>query len=238
MTKTLKNLFTLVICSFVLLGCQSKDNESFVANKQEYNFYNAYDSINEDETLVVRSDADISIDPSDPNEIEARSDSIVIATVQSIDGADVINKSNQTKCLPYTYGTLIIESVFKGELTSGSEVKYTRMGGIVSYQQYLSSLKTAQREKLINQPQVGNAQYVDYSFGDDIKIEVGKSYLMYLKNPENTVTDPSAYSIMWWQGGMREVQTGNQELRSATTNEIQVYNNYTNEWESLNTVVQ
>ncbi|MEF9967791.1 hypothetical protein [Anaerorhabdus sp.] len=239
MKKTAYKVIAPIVCTLLLFGCTTNNNKTVSDYKEDYKFYNAYETISKDDTLFIQSQADMSIDLRDPKVVAANSDSIVIATIQSIDGGDILNKVKGTYCHPYTYGTMIIESTIKGDLESGTEVKYTRMGGIVSFNKYLSSLPTAKRDKLLSQPQASNVQYVDYTFGDDIEIEVGKTYLMYLIDPENSIVDPNAYRITMWQGGMREVRGNNvnSDLRSASLNEIQIYNNFTNEWENLDTIL-
>ena len=76
-------------------------------------------------------------------------------------------------------------------------------------------------------------------FEDDVEIESGKTYLVYMLNSSSgNVSKENAFAIIGWEGGLREAR-GVEQLQTRSTAEVQieVFNNYTQSWEFLNQVI-
>jgi len=177
-----------------------------------------------DRILSLTSEADLLYDISDPAVCYAQSSDIVIGTVKEITGTSAVNESGEA-VYPYTCGMVEVMQVLKGEsITDGSVISVSRMGAVISYEEYYASLSEEQRQKLESELTDGVPAYVDMHFEGDIPLEEGKTYLMYL----NGILPENAYECVMLQGGLREVKTeGNETL---------VLNNFTGEWELLSEI--
>ena len=200
-------------------------------------YYDAYASIDSKQIHEFGSILCLSVDISDPKVMDEICTSIVIATVKSIDGGSVINEVTQNSTRPITYGKLVIDKVIKGSLAQNDEILYTRLGGIVSYEDYFNSLKPTQQNNKYAQVK-DHLPYIKYIPNTNNDIEVGKTYLIYLTNPEENVSKIGAYGITGMEGGLREVKSidSEQSVRLAPIELIQVYNNLTHMWEDLDSV--
>lgn len=241
MKKNIIRTVALLLASATLIAC-SKVNTQVTEKEpmEETNetlFYDAYKAIGSEEILEAVSMAEITYNPSDPEVMASLSSDIVLVTVTSIDGGSNVNEITGEYVYPYTYGKLQILDTYKGDLSVGQEIEYVRMGGIVTYDSYVASLYPAQREKFISQSGVKPA-YIKMMFEQDIELEAGKTYLAYLRNPESgDFSRENAYAMIGWEGGLREVRGLEQADESNSVPQIEVFNNYTNEWESLNTII-
>jgi len=173
---------------------------------------------------TVTSTSDKSIDYSDPKILSGKSDYVVIAQVKTIDGAINLNPKTNQYIMTSTIGTISIEQVLKGDqsVSNNKSIKIIRAGGIISALEYEKGLKDTQIEKLgINDLSSAekSSNYINEYYFDDISIQVGKRYLMYLKYD----ADFDRYSIIGFQYGLREY--------SGSTKKVKVNN--TNKWEAL-----
>ena len=212
-------------------------NDKVTVTPMPIEYYDAYASI---DPKLIRNSGSIlclSVDISDPKVMDEISTSIVIATVKSIDGGSVINEVTQNSTRPITYGKLVIDKVIKGDLAKNDEILYTRLGGIVSYEDYFNSLKPAKQNNKYAQVK-DHLPYIKYTPNTNNDIEVGKIYLIYLTNPEENVSKIGAYGITGMEGGLREVKSidSEQSVRLAPIDLIQVFNNLTHMWEDLDSV--
>ena len=85
-------------------------------------------------------------------------------------------------------------------------------------------------------------KYVSYSTSNNISIEVGKTYLMYL----NYNKDYERYGIVFLEQGLREIQdssiseirkNSSKELSIGEEHNIRIKNNITGEYEILSDVI-
>ena len=242
MRKNIYRIGCIILAVTLLSACSTTklpgDNEDKSEDTTMIVYPNAYKDINPDEVLDARSIADIAYNPSDVNVMASKSTDIALVTVTSIDGGSNVNELTGEYIYPYTYGKLQVLEVFKGDLSEGQEIEYVRMGGIISYNSYLSSLYPAQREKIVAQSGVKPA-YIKMMFEDDVEIESGKTYLVYMLNSSSgNVSKENAFAIIGWEGGLREAR-GVEQLQTRSTAELQieVFNNYTQSWEFLNQVI-
>lgn len=230
--RKIANLVLLVSLVLSISACQTK---SEIGDEIKTDNYNAYADIDMSKTLSLSSEAEVNLVISDSEEMYNTATHVALVHVNSIDGGSNINEQTKEYCYPYTYGKMTIIESYKGDLSKDQSIEYVRMGGIISYDDYYSSLYASQQEKmgqLENKP-----EYVKMKFGEDIDIEVGKDYLVYLDNREDEdvkLAHQNAYGVIGWEGGLREVNT-TATTRSSNTS-VQLYNNITNQWENLESV--
>ena len=212
-------------------------NDKVTVTPMPIEYYDAYASIDSKQIHEFGSILCLSVDISDPKVMDEISTSIVIATVKSIDGGSVINEVTQNSSRPITYGKLVIDKVIKGDLAQNDEILYTRLGGIVSYEDYFNSLNPAKQNNKYAQVK-DHLPYIKYIPNTNNDIEVGKTYLIYLGNPDDSVSKIGAYGIVGMEGGLREVKSieSEQSVRLAPIDLIQVFNNLTHMSEDLDSV--
>ena len=220
---------------FVCSACTSKtgvDDSKVKASE----FHNAYANLVEDDIYKLQSEVELAIDISDANWMYQNSQYVVLAHVESIDGGDTYNEQGDYHMYPYTYGSLKILNVYKGDLTIGKSYQYVRMGGIVSFEDYKASLNPEQLDKMLLLMQGEFPKYVECYLGNDIEIQAGSTYLMYINGNGDDLTmipRKDALKLYGWEGGLREVQRGSTN-RSMDT---KVYNNITGEWENIGEII-
>lgn len=131
----------------------------------------------------------------------------------------------------------------KGELPIGEEIVFYKMGGTLPVDQFYEGLNDGEKEKFdyIRQNGVANnPQYIKRTWEDDVEIETGKTYLVYLR-PETTYrADPNTYAIVYAGGGTREVQLPSifSVQGQTSISGSKVLNNFTGEWESLDDIAR
>lgn len=163
--------------------------------------------------------------------LAAQSTDIVLASVCSITGGSNFNEAAQSYVSPFTQGQLKIIRSLKGSLEERQVIAYARPGGIVSHTDWLLANPASNHVKT-DQPEPA---YIYEKIAEDIDVEVGKVYLLYLSRSDETALDPDAYTILGYQGGMREIQSQGQAEISAETplSQIEVYSNVDQRWERL-----
>lgn len=72
---------------------------------------------------------------------------------------------------------------------------------------------------------------VQIQIEDDIDIEEGKTYLVFLKN-DTTYSTQTGYGMIGFAGGLREAKT-----KQGDNSNTQVFNNFTKQWENLTDVI-
>ncbi|MEF9920409.1 hypothetical protein [Anaerorhabdus sp.] len=223
----------LLIGSLILIGgCSSKPVEVVENTKIEY--VNAYEKIDKNDIYEIRSmEPSMNIDPNDAGDMYSASEYIAIARVISIDGGDSINEESGNFCKPHTYGKLEILNVYKGDLQE-KEIGYVRSGGIITYQAYYDGLSEGSKRSAPKPDEYEYSYVKEYQEGD-IEIEVGEIYLVYLTKTE---IKSGHYLIIGWQGGLRKVRMDNVDsLQEVSNQQIEVYNNKKECWETLDQVL-
>lgn len=231
--KSKKILTTLVFASLIVACSSQKD-----ANKTDETnttFKDAYAQINQEDVMSFSSQADILLNYGNSQTMYEFATHVAIARIDSIDGGSNLNEVTGEYCYPYTYGKMTILEVYKGDLSINQEVDYVRMGGIISFDDYYKSLSETEKSKiednLDKQP-----DYMKMKFGEDIDIEAGKTYLVYLNTHEDeniNICKEGAYPITGLEGGLREID-GNPKTKA----NLNVYNNITKQWESIDDVIK
>lgn len=92
---------------------------------------------------------EIDTDISNPNIMYEMCEYLALVRIDSIDGGSNVSLNTGDYVYPYTYGKMTVLQVYKGEIEFGLQLDYIRMGGIVSFEEYLNGLLPNQREKIL-----------------------------------------------------------------------------------------
>ncbi|OFI36772.1 hypothetical protein BIU82_11905 [Arthrobacter sp. SW1] len=153
--------------------------------------------------------------------------------IDSIDGGRTFSPISGQYVFPETVGKMTVLEAYKGGLRPGTQANYSRLGGIVAFDEYWKSLNPQQQDKMLHMnggKMPAHSKYVQEKFMDDIDIEAGKEYLVFLQPQSSKDGTHREYVITGLQFGLREVKgSGDGTL---------VLNNVTEEWESLGRVVR
>ena len=157
-------------------------------------------------TIKNKMDLDIREDISKKDIRRKLSDNIVIAKVSKINGATNVSKKGEGTIIA-TNGELEILDVLKGDIKD-KKVKFSRAGGKMLYSEYLKGNK-ASREKLKDNPEMDkyskeekNKMYIEEYKDGDIKLEEGKTYLIYM----NFDKEENSYLVDLFEYGARELE--------------------------------
>ena len=230
----MKKITNVIAIAILLFGCSAKNSTDNSNVNEEKVYKNAYLDYEDIEEIYTNADL-VGINIEDSSEIYKAAKYIVIATVESIDGGGNKNLITGEYVYPYTYGTIFIDKVYKGDIEEGSTLNYIRSGGIISYQDWYDYLSQAEKDKHGYLSKGVNPKYVKSMFNDDIDIEPGKTYLMYMEDANSRSNNE--YMIAAWQAGLREV-SGLESMTSDGYSSLKVLNNYTDKYESLDDVLK
>ena len=159
------------------------------------------------EILKNKMDLDMIEDISKKEIRRKLSDNIVIAKVSKINGARNVDPKTGEETLIMTEGELEILDVLKGDIKD-KNIKFRRVGGRMNYAEYLKG-SPIKREKLKNNPEMDiyskeekEKMMIEECANEDIKLEEGKTYLMYLKYNKELGTN----LVKFYQYGARELE--------------------------------
>ena len=159
------------------------------------------------EILKNKMDFDMIEDISKKEIRRKLSDNIVIAKVSKINGARNVDPKTGEETLIMTEGELEILDVLKGDIKD-KNIKFRRVGGKMNYAEYLKG-SPIKREKLKNNPEMDiyskeekEKMMIEECANEDIKLEEGKTYLMYLKYNKELGTN----LVKFYQYGARELE--------------------------------
>ena len=159
------------------------------------------------EILKNKMDFDMIEDISKKEIRRKLSDNIVIAKVSKINGARNVDPKTGEETLIMTEGELEILDVLKGDIKD-KNIKFRRVGGKMNYAEYLEG-SPIKREKLKNNPEMDiyskeekEKMMIEECANEDIKLEEGKTYLMYLKYNKELGTN----LVKFYQYGTRELE--------------------------------
>ena len=160
------------------------------------------------EILKNKMDFDMIEDISKKEIRRKLSDNIVIAKVSKINGARNVDSKTGEETLIMTEGELEILDVLKGDIKD-KNIKFRRVGGKMNYAEYLKG-SPIKREKLKNNPEMDiyskeekEKMMIEECANEDIKLEEGKTYLMYLKYNKELGTN----LVKFYQYGTRELES-------------------------------
>ena len=156
--------------------------------------------------IKTTSELDLSENISKKEIRRKSNDSIVIAKISKINGATNVSKKGEGTIIA-TNGELEILDVLKGDIKD-KKVKFSRAGGKMLYSEYLKGNK-ASREKLKDNPEMDkyskeekNKTYIEEYKDGDIKLEEGKTYLIYM----NFDKEENSYLVDLFEYGARELE--------------------------------
>ena len=228
-----KNIIVLPFC-LLIAGCSANTADLSAVNstalisaeENEKTSEVSASSKAQENILEIASSAEYLGNPEDPKWMYENSECIAIVKVLSAEGRN-INEIENVRTFAYTYGKLEVVEVLKSNTDMDKEIEYARLGGTITWDDFLEGRNETSREKLLREVQE-IPEYVRQYFEDDIDIETDKVYVAYLNHTvteDSTVPIEGVYMIEGLAGGLREYSDG------------KVLNNYTDEWEDLDSLL-
>ncbi len=156
-----------------------------------------------------------------------------IVNIDSIKGGRNFSPTDNQYISTQTFGKMTVKKVYKGDIKNDDVLDYYRLGGIITYGQYWDGLSAAEKEKILslnNNQKPKHKAYVKEKYIDDIDIEVGKEYLVFLIPKKSDDGKKDEYAITGMQYGLREFKYDE--------NNPKVFNNTTKVWDNLSSVVR
>lgn len=225
----------IVMVVVLLIGClgvvTGNYNSSAIDMEQEYDIKSYITEEMKAEAYVSNAELCL-LEEFTPEKIGNDADSIVLATVLTLDDADP-----DASMVGMTNGTMLINQVLTGNLSRGQVINYSKPGGVMKmseWEECQPEAATQKRQYLREQNNVEmnlDETYINLKVSGDIEIEAGKSYLVYLKS------NKSSYEIIGLGNGLRELdvtqQTSRTTVQDLNTSSLKIKNNQTGEFESL-----
>lgn len=252
----------LIICVIVFLTISSaiifciwhfitsSNLSKHLAKANNLNIIPINNTINQEQIILSNHSDTLYINDNMKNNTFIANDAeiIVIGTVASIDGVVNYNPTTEDYVMTRTVGTIEINKVLKGELKD-TKIPFIKLGGIIPVSEFEKAIPEVQAEKFgfkqMSQKEK-ETKYISEQISDDIEIEQGKTYLIYLKY----YSDYDRYSICYLQYGLREVEAASVTKLNANTNmnnvskltkndykEIKIKNNTNGEYETLDSIL-
>ena len=196
------------------------------------NSNDAYANIPIDEIQQAGTDVEFLWEANDPFYGFNKYPLVARVHIDSIDGGRSFSPISNQYVFPQTFGKMSVRGVYKGDIEAGAQLNYSRAGGTVSYDDYWNTLNPAQQQKMLDLnggQKPTHAKYIQAKITDDVDVEVGKDYIVFLQPQAAKDGNLHEYSIAGYQYGLREAKGDGAE----TT----VLNNETQAWESLGSFV-
>lgn len=180
----------------------------------------------EDEPIIFNevSSYDTIYDFSDSDVLAEHSDLIVIGKVNNLDAATNFNPKTKKYSKARTPGSLEVLQVLKSDgNTRLDTIDFLDVGGLLSYSDYEKSLLPAQKAKrdyLMQQNGLSTARnniFVKQSVENQLEIEEGKTYIMYLTYDENF----EKYTVVNQPYGVKEYNVSTGKVLNHVTNTIE-----------------
>ncbi len=185
----------------------------------------------EKETIIDEIySASYTFDMRDLEEMYKNHEFIAIVHVDDISPATTYREKTDEYIMPYTPGTATIITALKGDFAS-DHIRFLRLGGTVSYEDYQKSLYPSEREKLSRELKESNKTItkINSMAKDDISIEKDKTYIVYMNRSDDFHAE-NEYTIEAFEYGLREVKMDNNSIKDIS--KISIKNNKTGEYES------
>lgn len=236
--KSKTYLMTIVVFALVALGAVAyigtiKNSDGKLLSRSDSDAMNAYAKIPKDQILFIGSDGDSAWNVNDPYFGYNKLPVVALVRIDTIDGGRNYSPVFDQYVYPQTVGKMTVLDAYKGDVVSGQTLNYSRLGGIVSYDDYWNGLNPEQRDKITylnNGKKPSDKKYVQKKFSEDIDIEVGKKYLVFLLPQDYKDGSGKEYFIDGAQHGLREAKGNGKD--------ITVFNNDTKQWENINNLVK
>lgn len=219
----------LGLSAFVVLGVSNlNDNKIDTTKEYEVTSYITQDVIDNMQDCSV----DLCLEEGyTPENLKEQADDIVIGSVISLDEGDP-----EVGLFGVTTGKLLINETLRGDLQKGQVIEYMKNGGVMNMAEWEdtqpvnANLKRAYLRNQAGEDIDLENTYINILISDDIEIEEGYTYLIYLK--ENN----GKYEIIGLDIGLRKINVNYaSKLRAQNydMSTLQVMNNKTGEFESL-----
>lgn len=240
----------VVLMSVLLLaacGTESKDQSIKETNDEisgkTATYYNYLDEINANDIERVGAEASYAFDISNVELLKNEHTNVFIGRIDSMDGCSSTIGMNSFSSLPKTYGNVMVLSDLKGAL-KGQTIQYARPGGVISLADYEKDMpedmlrNNAKHRKEAGQENIDKENtYLEFIIEQDIKLEVGKTYLFF-----GSFYDSGVFSINGVQYGAREVKQNSTGISTFSSmpkvEDVSVINNDTGEYESLAKIIE
>lgn len=221
------------VASYVIVGSY-RDSGDLASKTEMSSTHDAYANIADKDIAQIQSDGEIGWDVRDPYYGFNTQPITAVVHIDSIEGGRTHSPISNQYVYPQTFGKMTVLSVYKGDVKPSQQLNYIRIGGIVSYDDYWNALNQEQKDKRLHlnngEKNPTGIKYVEQKFSDDIDIDANKDYLVFLTPSASKDGSRVEYSINGMQYGLRKVE--------GTGTNMKVYNNSTEKWESLSSVVK
>lgn len=216
--------------SYVLNVPKSTDEQSEqTASKTDSSTNDAYASIPTGDIQFIGSEVDVVWDLNDPYYFYNEVPVVALVHIDSIDGGRNYSPIFEQYVSPQTIGKMTVLEVYKGDVKSGQNLKYSRLGGIVTAEDYMKGLSKAESDKINHLNNGKKAEgYIKTKVFDDIDIAVDKEYVVFLRPQSSKDGKVKEYFMEGMQYGLREAKG----YVDGSDAKMSVLNNETGTWES------
>lgn len=230
----MKKLISIITMFLLLTGCSSdvkKSEENIEGYEVKTYVTDEMRNQTKDQGYIM---ADFHEDYHNYDYLNKNLSKIVIGTVVSVD--EIIYEEGMF--IPYTKGTILIQNTLYGDNVDNEIISFIRGGGYMSMAQYNAASPKEDREKRerLCKENGGNCdfenQYVKFQFENDIEIEAGKTYLMYLGESKLE----NVYSLFALEAGLKEINikpVNRVAKQTLSIEELLVKDNSTGKFEPL-----
>lgn len=190
----------------------------------------------EEKVYNLESSASYGFELNDTEEMYKGHEYIAIIHVDKIYPATTYREYTDEYIMPYTPGEATVLKALKGQFES-EKISFSRLGGKVSYYEYIKSLYPSEREKFGSffREEDKESLFINTKFKDDIDIEDDKIYLVYM-NRSDDFHKKNEYNIEAFEYGLREANLDTSKSVLNLSN-ITIKNNKTNEYEKIEKAV-
>ncbi len=219
-------LYTFIASPSRSNGSAANQSAQTTNHTEDTKANNAYASISSDDIQRAGNDVDMMWEPE-------TYPVVALVHIDSIDGGRTYSPVFGQYVAPQTYGKMTVREVYRGDVRKGDQLNYSRLGGIVTYDEYWKSLNKQQQDKILhlnNGKKPTEKEYIEVKLNDDINIETSKDYLVFLIPQSSKDNKHQEYQIGGAQFGLREAK----ESDGTTT----ALNNETKQWESVASIIK
>ncbi len=207
----------ICICLILMIGVIFI-GVSFTMNNEQI----SSQTFNEEEIILQNyNEVDVAVDYSNIENLIEKSDIIAIVKVISKEGSNYNEVKDQYVPI-YTTGKLQLKEILLNKsqylIEDNNDIEYVRLGGEVTYSEYLKGLSIQEREKLernvsekvkMSTSQLAQKKVQDV-YVDDIKIENEKEYIAFLRYSN----DYKKFNIIGFEYGLREYNSANNSIKN------------------------
>lgn len=205
------------------------------ASQTEKKTNDAYASIPSDKIQLIGSEVDVVWNLNDPYYFYNEVPVVALVHIDSIDGGRNYSPIFEQYVSPQTIGKMTVLEVYKGDVKSGQKLNYSRLGGIITTEDYMKGISKAESDKINHLNNGKKAEgYVKTKVFDDIDIEVDKNYVVFLRPQSSKDGKQKEYFMDGMQYGLREAKG----YTNGSDANMTVLNNKTGVWESPSSLLK